>query len=130
MTDNAQWVRPVRSAGCDGWDIVSEPDGSTWSHTGLHVGHLAGRASVFAGPTDVAHLPRGSRLEMTGRGPAQVAVGTAVAAAESDAVNPFRHVAVADVPDEQRGAGVASREVRGTWSTQAIDPRLPLGSTR
>ncbi|MDN5765891.1 MAG: 5-deoxy-glucuronate isomerase [Humibacillus sp.] len=151
MTDNAQWVRPLGSAGVDGWDVVIEPDGSGWSHTGLYVGvlgdgerrileagdrelvvvplsgsvsvtcvdplgerhdaELVGRASVFAGATDVAYLPWGSRLEVTGRGPARVAVCTAVAT-KADTVRPFRHVASADVPVELRGAGTASREVR------------------
>ena len=160
MTDNAQWVRPLGSAAGNGWDVVIEPDGSTWSHTGLYVGHLAdgevraletegrellvvplsgsvsvrcvdasgeahdaelaGRASVFAGPTDVAYVPRGSRLEVTGCGPAKVAVCSAVATT-SDAVRPFRHVSVADVPVELRGAGAASREVRNFGIPGVLD---------
>ena len=160
MTDNAQWVRPLGSAAGNGWDVVIEPDGSTWSHTGLYVGHLAdgevraleaegrellvvplsgsvsvrcvdasgeahdaelaGRASVFAGPTDVAYAPRGSRLEVTGRGPAKVAVCTAVATT-SDAVRTFRHVFVTDVPVELRGAGTSSREVRNFGIPGVLD---------
>jgi 5-deoxy-glucuronate isomerase len=42
-----------------------------------HEARLAGRASVFAGPTDVAYLPRGSRVTINGHGPARVAVALA-----------------------------------------------------
>ncbi len=160
MTDDTQWVRPLGSTAGDGWDVVIEPGGSGWSHTGLYVGDLAdgerrtleaddrelvvvplcgsvsvvcvdasgerhdaelvGRPSVFAGATDVAYLPRGSRLEMVGRGAARVAV-CAAAAGKADAVRSFRHVASADVPVELRGAGTASREVRNFAIPEVLD---------
>lgn len=72
---------------------------------------LAGRPSVFAGPTDVAYVSRDTALTVTATGgPARVAVCGAQAAAPH--TPPFRHVEAADVPVELRGAGTASREVR------------------
>jgi 5-deoxy-glucuronate isomerase len=76
-----------------------------------HEAELAGRESVFAGPTDVAYLPREAEATVTGRGAARVAFAWAVAT-KAGAPLPFRHVAAHDVPVELRGAGIASREVR------------------
>jgi 5-deoxy-glucuronate isomerase len=83
-----------------------------------HEARLAGRASVFAGPTDVAYLPRGSRVTITGHGPARVAVALATASKREDSL-PFRHVGAGEVPVELRGAGQASREVRN-FGTPAV----------
>jgi 5-deoxy-glucuronate isomerase len=72
---------------------------------------LAGRTSVFAGPTDVAYAPAGSALTLTGTATSsRIAVGAALVTRESR--SPFRHVQAAEVPVELRGAGIASREVR------------------
>jgi 5-deoxy-glucuronate isomerase len=72
---------------------------------------LAGRASVFAGPTDVAYVPAGSTLTLTGvEESARVAV--CAAAVPSPGGQKFRHLPATDVPVELRGAGLASREVR------------------
>ncbi|GAA4357400.1 5-deoxy-glucuronate isomerase [Angustibacter luteus] len=80
-------------------------DGSPRSAT------LAGRASVFAGPTDVVFAPAGSACTLTGVAPtSRIAVCAALVAGAGTA--PFQHLAAADVPVELRGAGVASREVR------------------
>ena len=57
-----------------------------------HEAELAGRASVFAGPTDVAYLPAGSETTITARGAARVALAVAVTGG-SGAPRPFRHVA-------------------------------------
>ena len=67
-----------------------------------HVAELAGRASVFAGPTDVAYAPAGSALDITGhRGPTRVAVCAArVSGGGTSAVSP---------PGRDRGAGRAAR---------------------
>jgi 5-deoxy-glucuronate isomerase len=86
--------------------LVSSDDAA-----GRHEATLAGRASVFAGATDVAYVPAGSRLSVTAVGAARVALVFAV----TEAVEPrfaFRHVAADEVPVELRGAGFASREVR------------------
>ena len=76
-----------------------------------HEIELDGRASVFAGPTDVAYLPTGSESTITARGEARVALAIAVASRQHPAA-PFRHVAAEEVPVELRGAGQCSREVR------------------
>ncbi|WP_030526175.1 5-deoxy-glucuronate isomerase [Phycicoccus jejuensis] len=95
---------------------VTEADGTT------HAVDLAGRASVFDGPTDVVYAGRGSRLRVTGTadGPSRVALCGAPAT-KADAPRPFRHLAAADVPVELRGAGRASREVRNMGLPDVLD---------
>jgi 5-deoxy-glucuronate isomerase len=83
----------------------SEADG------GEHEARLAGRASVFAGPTDVAYSPVGSSLAVTAAEPARVAICAARVSGGASTAK-FRHVGVDEVPVELRGAGQASREVR------------------
>ncbi|MCW2868434.1 MAG: 5-deoxyglucuronate isomerase [Marmoricola sp.] len=77
-----------------------------------HAADLAGRPSVFTGPTDVVYVPAGATLTLTGTSAtARIAVcGARVGARPADA--PFRHVAHEEVPVELRGAGTCSREVR------------------
>ncbi len=76
------------------------------------VAELAGRASVFAGPTDVAYVPRGSELVLEADDECRVAVCLAVVADRaSSSTLPFRHLGADEVPVELRGAGQASREV-------------------
>ena len=69
---------------------------------------LAGRASVFDGPTDFAYAPPGVGLTIGAVDGGRLAV----ASARAQAGYPFRRVAAADVAIELRGAGAASREVR------------------
>ena len=71
---------------------------------------LAGRPSVFSGPTDVAYVPARSSLVLTAAEPTRLAVCAARVTGGSSAG--FRHVGVDEVPVELRGAGQASREVR------------------
>lgn len=86
-----------------------------------HKARLAGRENVFAGPSDVAYVPRGASLTITaGDGPAKVALCGAKAAKRAEPL-PFRHVAASDVPVELRGAGTASREVRNFGVPQVLD---------
>lgn len=83
---------------------------------------LAGRPSVFAGPTDVAYISRDANVTVTAvGGPARVVVCGAKAAQRH--TPPFRHVSADEVPVELRGAGRASREVRNfaTPATLAAD---------
>jgi 5-deoxy-glucuronate isomerase len=69
---------------------------------------LAGRASVWAGPTDFLYAPAGAAVDVT-----SVEGGRfAVAAARATARYPVRHVAADAVAVELRGAGACSREVR------------------
>ncbi|GAA2037891.1 5-deoxy-glucuronate isomerase [Terrabacter terrae] len=81
---------------------------------------LDGRASVFAGPTDVAYVPAGSTLSVTAVGDARVAVVFALTAS-AQARFPFRHVSAGEVPVELRGAGIASREVRNFGTPGVLD---------
>ncbi|WP_406832722.1 5-deoxy-glucuronate isomerase [Pedococcus sp. KACC 23699] len=81
---------------------------------------LAGRASVFAGPTDVAYVARDRPLTVTAHdGPVRVAVCAARASAAH--APSFRHLPAADVPVELRGAGTASREVRNFGIPGVLD---------
>ncbi|MDO4131113.1 5-deoxy-glucuronate isomerase [Clavibacter michiganensis] len=66
---------------------------------------LEGRASVFAGPTDVLYLSCDASAVLTGSG--------RVAVAESPATRPVpsHRIAREDVPVELRGAGRSSRQV-------------------
>jgi 5-deoxy-glucuronate isomerase len=69
---------------------------------------LAGRRSVFAGPTDFAYLPVDSRIEV-----GSVAGGRfALCGARTTTRLPFRYGPADEVPVELRGAGRASRLVR------------------
>lgn len=68
---------------------------------------LAGRESVFDGPSDFAYVGRDSEFTVTS------AQGGRFALCGARAVNrlPFRYVPAADVPVELRGAGNCSRQV-------------------
>jgi len=78
---------------------------------------LAGRSSVFAGPTDFAYAPPGSRLTVSSAAGGRFAVP----AARADRGRPFRHVPAGDVQIELRGAGSMSREVRNFAAAAAFD---------
>ena len=81
---------------------------------------LLGRASVFAGPTDVAYVARDSALTVTAEGgPARVAVCAAKATTRHTPA--VRHLAAAEVPVELRGAGHCSREVRNFGIPEVLD---------
>ena len=81
---------------------------------------LAGRAHVFAGPTDVAHLSRDLGFTVVAEGgPARVAVGGAKA--RSRTTPAVTVLAAAQVPVELRGAGAASREVRNFGVPGVLD---------
>jgi 5-deoxy-glucuronate isomerase len=68
---------------------------------------LAGRSSVFSGPTDYVYAPLGSVVTVTGIGPVRLALGTA----RADRTLPVRVVPASDVRVELRGAGNCSRQV-------------------
>ncbi|WP_327583774.1 5-deoxy-glucuronate isomerase [Nonomuraea sp. NBC_00507] len=86
-----------------------------------HKARLAGRDSVFAGPTDVAYVPRGARLTISaGDRESKIALCGAKAGKRAEPP-PFRHVVAAEVPVELRGAGTASREVRNFGVPQVLD---------
>jgi 5-deoxy-glucuronate isomerase len=76
---------------------------------------LAGRPSVFAGPTDVLYLPSGTTGAISGTG--RVAVATSPTTQQ----RPARHVTAAEIPIELRGAGAASRQVHNFGTPDALD---------
>jgi 5-deoxy-glucuronate isomerase len=78
---------------------------------------LAGRSSVFAGPSDFAYLPVGSSVLLRSDAGARVAL----AGARTDRVLPFRYGPAGDVPVEYRGAGSASRLVRNFGTVESFE---------
>jgi 5-deoxy-glucuronate isomerase len=83
---------------------------------------LGGRASVFAGPTDVAFVPRDTDLVLEAAEPCRVALAVAVVPEKPlGRVPSFQHLAAAEVPVELRGAGQASREVRNFGVPGVVD---------
>ncbi len=120
-----------RTVDCGSWEYVVVPLAGGVSVQATdpggtkHEAELAGRASVFAGPADVAFVPAGSTLTVTASGaPARVAL-CAARTTHADAGNasayPFRHVAADEVPVELRGAGQCSREVRNFATPAVLD---------
>ena len=69
---------------------------------------LAGRPSVWAGPSDFLYVPPGGGVTVTSGAGGRFAV----AAARAEPRYPVRYVAASDVAVELRGAGACSREVR------------------
>ncbi|GAA1173732.1 5-deoxy-glucuronate isomerase [Nesterenkonia xinjiangensis] len=84
-----------------------------------HRYELAGRTSVFHGPTDVLYTGIRRAATVSSAGGGRVAVASAPATAE----HPVRHLPAADIPLELRGAGVCSRQVHnfGTPATLEAD---------
>jgi 5-deoxy-glucuronate isomerase len=70
--------------------------------------HLAGRESVWAGPSDFLYAPPGTSIRVASRAGGRFAVATA----RAERRHPVRYVPADDVPVELRGAGACSREVR------------------
>jgi 5-deoxy-glucuronate isomerase len=75
---------------------------------------LAGRASVFDGPTDVAYLAVGTAATVTGTG------RVAIAEAPATQSPPSSWIAGSDVPVELRGAGRSSRQVHNFGTPGAL----------
>ncbi|GAB7052427.1 5-deoxy-glucuronate isomerase [Catenuloplanes indicus] len=78
---------------------------------------LAGRASVFDGPTDVVYVPIGTTLTIVATGQLKLAITSARATNPK----PFRYVPVAAVPVELRGAGNCSRQVHNFGVPDVLD---------
>jgi 5-deoxy-glucuronate isomerase len=78
---------------------------------------LTGRTSVFAGPTDFAYLPTGSRATISSADGGRFAL----AGARTEDKLSMRYSPVSSVPVELRGAGQASRQVRNFATPDAFD---------
>jgi len=76
---------------------------------------LAGRDSVFAGPTDVLYLSAAASAVIEGEG------RVAVASSPTTRVHPTRHITAAETPVELRGAGRSSRQVHNFGTPAALD---------
>ncbi|MDH6277300.1 5-deoxy-glucuronate isomerase [Aurantimicrobium minutum] len=81
---------------------------------GSHTQVLAGRKSVFHGPTDVLYLPTGTDAEISGTG------RVAVAEAPTEKYFPVAYISAEGVPVELRGAGRSSRQVHNFGTPQAL----------
>jgi 5-deoxy-glucuronate isomerase len=101
-----------------GWEYVVVPlsgsasVASTDEAGRTHQAALRGRASVFAGSTDVAYVPGGSSLEVSGTAAGSRIAICAARVRDRGAKTAFRHVTADEVPVELRGAASCSREVR------------------
>jgi 5-deoxy-glucuronate isomerase len=101
-----------------GWEYVVVPLAGgasvTCTEPGgvVHHADLQGRESVFAGRTDVAYVPAGSSLEVTGTAASSRVAICAARVSGTRAAQTFRYLAADEVPVELRGAGSCSREVR------------------
>ncbi|MCF4121193.1 5-deoxy-glucuronate isomerase [Antribacter sp. KLBMP9083] len=84
------------------------------SEDGSGTVELAGRASVFDGPTDVVYLPVGTAAVISGSG------RVAVAEAPATTRHPLRVIAKDEVPVELRGAGRSSRQVHNFGTPGAL----------
>ncbi|MBN9613892.1 MAG: 5-deoxy-glucuronate isomerase [Actinobacteria bacterium] len=78
---------------------------------------LAGRASVFAGPTDVLYLSAAATATVSSATGGRFAV----AASPTEVILPTRHIALDEVPVELRGSGASSRQVHNFGTPQALD---------
>jgi 5-deoxy-glucuronate isomerase len=109
------------STGADEMLVLPLSGGCVVSCKG-EVVELAGRASVFDGPSDFAYLPRNASVELYSPGGGRFALPGARASREL----PFRYGPAADVPVELRGAGSCSRQVNNfcTASTFEADRLL------
>lgn len=76
---------------------------------------LAGRTSVFDGPTDVLYLSSAATAVISGKG------RVAIAIAPTMEVRPTRHLSAIETPIELRGAGRSSRQVHNFGTPQALD---------
>ena len=76
---------------------------------------LAGRASVFSGPTDVLYLPPRTRARIRGAG------RFAVATSPSTADKPVQYIPASAAPVELRGGGASSREVHNFGTPGTLD---------
>lgn len=78
--------------------------------------HLHGRSSVFAGVTDFAYLPPGTRYELRSDGGGTVAI----ASARARRGGPPAYGRAEDVPVEVRGAGRSTRQVNNFLAPDAF----------
>jgi 5-deoxy-glucuronate isomerase len=108
--------RTVRTGDCE-WIVLPLSGGGATVETSSLTFALAGRADVFAGPTDLAYVPRDSAFTVTSTSGGRVALPFARAARAF----PARRVDASEVPVELRGAGSCSRQVHNFGTPGTLD---------
>lgn len=98
-------VRELETGDCE-W-LVLPLNGSATVAVGNQSEKLDGRKDVFAGPTDLAYVPRETTFTVSSDAGARIALPHA----RAQATYGFRRLDATDVPVELRGAGQASRQV-------------------
>ena len=78
---------------------------------------LNGRASVFAGPTDIVYVGSGKTVNLRSAAGGRFAL----CGARSESQLPLRYIAASQVPVELRGAGQSSRLVRNFGTPGSLD---------
>jgi 5-deoxy-glucuronate isomerase len=108
---------PLRLETGDSETIVLPLSGSLAVACGNETFELAGRASVFDGPTDFAYLPTGSKATLVSATGGRFALPSA----RTDRRLAFRYGPAADVAVELRGAGQCSRQVNNFCTPETFD---------
>jgi len=97
--------------------VVLSLNGSAEVTVDGHTYALAGRTSVFAGPSDVVYAPRDAELTVTSAAGGRFAL----ASARCDNRLEPAYLPRADVPVEMRGAGQSSRQVNNFGIPGVLD---------
>ncbi|MET9899050.1 5-deoxy-glucuronate isomerase [Streptomyces sp. NPDC006446] len=103
-TGDSEWIVLPLAGGC-----AVAVDGETF--------RLAGRASVFAGVTDFAYVPRDAEVAITSRDGGRFAL----TGARCTRRLPARHAPASSVPVELRGTGTCSRQVNNFGAAGVFD---------
>jgi 5-deoxy-glucuronate isomerase len=107
--------RTIDTGECE-WIVLPLSGGASVEVAG-DVVTLNGRAGVFAGPTDLAYVPRATTVTVSSTDGGRIAFPHA----RANTSYPFRRLPAADVPVELRGAGQASREVHNFGTPQVLE---------
>jgi 5-deoxy-glucuronate isomerase len=116
-------IIPLEPGGSHGFDtgsdevIVLPLNGSVAVDVDDTHCELDGRASVFAGPTDLAYVGTGEKVNLRSATGGRIAL----CGARAQSAQPLRYVAASQVPIELRGAGQSSRQVRNFGTPGALD---------
>ena len=97
--------------------IVIPLSGSFTAVVDGHDHHLAGRASVFSGPSDVLYTGTDTGVSIHSADGGRVAIATAPAKTSY----PARLITAAEIPVELRGAGNCSRQVHNFGTPAALE---------
>ncbi|MGW3813952.1 5-deoxy-glucuronate isomerase [Streptomyces sp. NPDC005046] len=103
-TGDSEWIVLPLAGGC-----TVAVDGDTF--------RLTGRASVFAGVTDFAYVPRDAEVSITSRDGGRFAL----TGARCTRRLPARHAPASSVPVELRGTGTCSRQVNNFGAAGVFD---------